>query len=133
MKKYTTAERLKQIMQERNMKQVDILEFVLPVCKKYGLKMNKSDISQYVSGKVEPNQRKLVALAESLNVSETWLMGYEISEKELIDEEEKGKSLAKLIANENMLDAVVKLSKLQPEDKEMVVNLINSLYEKIEK
>ena len=133
MKKYTTAERLKQIMQERNMKQVDILEFVLPVCKKYGLKMNKSDISQYVSGKVEPNQRKLVALAEALNVSETWLMGYEINEKELIDEEEKGKSLAKFIANENMLDAVVKLSKLQPGDKEMVVNLINSLYEKIEK
>ena len=133
MKKYTTAERLKQIMQERNMKQVDILELVLPVCKKYGLKMNKSDISQYVSGKVEPNQRKLVALSEALNVSETWLMGYEINEKELIDEEEKGKSLSKLIANENMLDAVVKLSKLQPEDKEMVVNLINSLYEKIEK
>ena len=133
MKKYTTAERLKQIMQERNMKQVDILELVLPVCKKYGLKMNKSDISQYVSGKVEPNQRKLVALSEALNVSETWLMGYEINEKELIDEEEKGKSLAKLIANENMLDAVVKLSKLQPEDKEMVVNLINSLYEKIKK
>ena len=133
MKKYTTAERLKQIMQERNMKQVDILEFVLPVCKKYGLKMNKSDISQYVSGKVEPNQRKLVALSEALNVSETWLMGYEINEKELIYEEEKGKSLAKLIANENMLDTVVKLSKLQPEDKEMVVNLINSLYEKIEK
>lgn len=133
MKKYTTAERLKQIMQERNMKQVDILELVLPVCKKYGLKMNKSDISQYVSGKAEPNQRKLVALSEALNVSETWLMGYEINEKELIYEEEKGKSLAKLIANENMLDAVVKLSKLQPEDKEMVVNLINSLYEKIEK
>ena len=133
MKKYTTAERLKQIMQERNMKQVDILEFVLPVCKKYGLKMNKSDISQYVSGKVEPNQRKLVALAEALNVSETWLMGYEINEKESIGKVEKGKSLAKLIANENMLDAVVKLSKLQPEDKEMVVNLINSLYEKIEK
>lgn len=133
MKKYTTAERLKQIMQERNMKQVDILEFVLPVCKKYGLKMNKSDISQYVSGKVEPNQRKLVALSEALNVSETWLMGYEINEKELIYEEKKGKSLAKLIANENMLDAVVKLSKLQPGDKEMVVNLINSLYEKIKK
>ena len=120
-------------MQERNMKQVDILELVLPVCKKYGLKMNKSDISQYVSGKVEPNQRKLVALAEALNVSETWLMGYEINEKESIGKVEKGKSLAKLIANENMLDAVVKLSKLQPEDKEMVVNLINSLYEKIEK
>ena len=133
MKKYTTSERLKQIMQEKDMKQVDMLELVLPVCKKYGLKMNKSDISQYVSGKVEPNQRKLVALAEALNVSETWLMDKKKKEKELIYEEEKGKSLAKLIANENMLDAVVKLSKLQPGDKEMVVNLINSLYEKIKK
>ena len=32
-----------------------------------------------------------------------------------------------------MLDEVVKLSKLKKEDKEMVVNLINSLYEKIKK
>lgn len=133
MKKYTTSQRLNQIMKEREIKQVDILELVLPVCKKYGLKMNRSDISQYVSGKVEPNQRKLVALAEALNVSETWLMGYEIEGNELRNEEEKGKSFARLIFNENMLDAVIKLSKLQPEDKKTVVNLINSLYEKIEK
>ena len=47
-----TAARLKQIMEERKLKQVDILNLSLPYCKKYDVKMNKSDISQYVSGKM---------------------------------------------------------------------------------
>ena len=131
MKKYTTSQRLNQILKERNIKQKDILDLVLPICEKYGLKMNKSDISQYVSGKVEPNQRKLVALAEALNVSETWLMGYE--SKEFFSDEELGKSVARLNNDKNISESMIKLSKLQPEDKKMVVNLINSLYEKTEK
>ena len=89
-------------------------------------KYEKNVITNIPSDKIEE-------IAKVLNVSESCLMGWENKDIELINEEEKGKSLAKLIANENMLDAVVKLSKLQPEDKEMVVNLINSLYEKIEK
>ena len=40
--------------------------------------MNKSDISQYVSGKVEPSQDKLVILGMALNVSEAWLMGFDV-------------------------------------------------------
>lgn len=131
MKKYTTSQRLNQILKERNIKQKDILDLVLPICEKYGLKMNKSDISQYVSGKVEPNQRKLVALAEALNVSETWLMGYE--SKDFFSDEELGKSVARLNNDKNISEAMVKLSKLQPEDKKMVVNLINSLYDKTKK
>lgn len=51
MKRFTTSQRLRQIMEERNLKQVDILNKVLPYCAKFDVKMNKSDISQYVSGK----------------------------------------------------------------------------------
>lgn len=40
--------------------------------------MGKSDISQYVSGKVEPGQDKLTILGLALNVSEAWLMGYDV-------------------------------------------------------
>lgn len=40
--------------------------------------MNKSDISQYVSGKVEPSQDKLVILSMALNVSEAWLTGFNV-------------------------------------------------------
>ena len=77
MKITTTAARLQQLMQERGLKQVDILEKARPVCNKYGLKLTKSDLSQYVSGKVVPGQDKLSVLGLALNVNEAWLMGYD--------------------------------------------------------
>ncbi len=40
--------------------------------------MQKNDLSQYVSGKVEPKQDKLTILGLALNVNEVWLMGYNI-------------------------------------------------------
>ena len=78
MKSHTTSDRLSYLMETRHMRQTDILDRVLPVCQKYGLKMNRSDISQYVSGKVSPNQDKLYALAEALNVDPVWLMGVDV-------------------------------------------------------
>ena len=77
MKKENTAIRLKRIMSERNIRQIDILNLSKPICEQYGVKMNRSDISQYCSGKVEPNQDKLFVLSKALNVNESWLMGYE--------------------------------------------------------
>ena len=78
MEKLTTADRLKQIMRERNLKQVDILEFCKPYCEKYGVKLGKNDLSQYISGKVTPGQDKLTILGLALNVNEVWLMGYNL-------------------------------------------------------
>lgn len=40
--------------------------------------MNKSDLSQYCSGKTEPNQDKLYVLGAALNVNEAWLMGFDV-------------------------------------------------------
>ena len=40
--------------------------------------MNRSDISQYVSGKVEPGQDKLAVLAKALHVDPVWLMGIDV-------------------------------------------------------
>ena len=78
MKKETTSERLKQIMRERNLKQVDILRKCAPICEKYNVRLGKNDLSQYVSGKVEPGSDKLGILGRALNVSEAWLMGYDV-------------------------------------------------------
>ena len=77
--KTTTASRLKNLLAARNLKQVDVLEKALPYCKKYGVKLTKSDLSQYVSGKVIPKQDKLTILGLALDVSEAWLMGYDVS------------------------------------------------------
>lgn len=65
-------------MEERNLKQIDILKLAEPFCKKYRIKLNKSDLSQFVNGKVVPGQWKLTILALALNVSEVWLMGHDV-------------------------------------------------------
>ena len=78
MNRENTAIRLKTIMSTRGLRQIDILNLTAPYCKKYNVKMNKSDISQYCSGKVEPNQEKLFILGNALNVNEAWLMGFDV-------------------------------------------------------
>lgn len=78
LKKLTTSDRLKQIMSERGLKQVDILNACKPYCEKYGVKLAKNDLSQYISGKVQPGQDKLSVLGLALNVNEVWLMGYNV-------------------------------------------------------
>lgn len=75
---HTTAERLRQIMQERGLKQADILRLCEPYCKQLNVKMGRNDLSQYVAGKIEPGQYKLIILGRALNVSEPWLMGFDV-------------------------------------------------------
>ena len=78
MKVENTSTRLKKIMRDRNLKQVDILDMAKPYCDNFNVKLNKNDLSQYVSGKVEPGQIKLSILSMTLDVSEAWLMGYDV-------------------------------------------------------
>lgn len=79
MEKYTTSDRLKWLMRERGLRQVDILERCKPYCAQFNVKLGRNDLSQYVSGKVQPSQRKLTILGLALGVSEAWLMGYNVS------------------------------------------------------
>lgn len=77
MAKYNTAYRLKEIMKERGLKQIDIIRLAQPYAQKYKTKIGRNDLSQYVSGKVTPGQSKLFILAKALGVNEAWLMGYD--------------------------------------------------------
>ena len=85
--KETTGKRLRTIMEERNLKQVDILRMCEPYCEKYGVKLAKNDLSQYISDKVQPKQDKLSILGMALGVSEAWLMGYDVPMKPVTKEE----------------------------------------------
>lgn len=76
--KESTGTRIKKIMNDRNLKQVDILNLCAPYCTKYGIKLAKNDLSQYISDKVQPRQDKLSILGMGLNVSEAWLMGFDV-------------------------------------------------------
>lgn len=76
--KNTTAARLQQVMNERNLKQVDVISLSKVHQKELGVKLGKSALSQYINGKSTPDQEKLVLLARTLGVSEAWLMGYDV-------------------------------------------------------
>lgn len=117
MKKYTTADRLKQIMNERDLKQVDILNLVKPFCEKYNEKINKSHMSQWVSGINEPNQPKLYILAQALGVSEPWLMGYDVS-SERTDMKKKAEQDADLLEMFEQLTDV---------EKQIVMDMMSSM------
>ena len=121
--KENTSDRLKQLMNERKLKQVDILNLSLPYCKKYNIKMNKSDISQYVSGKVEPSQEKLVVLGMALNVSEAWLMGFDVSPIRKDNSKEAEKDV----------DLLWKFSMLEQRDKETILDMIDVMVSRKEK
>lgn len=83
--KVTTGIRLKQLMDERNLKQIDILRLSQPFQKKLNISLSKSALSQYVNDIQSPDQHKLTLLAETFKVSEAWLMGYDVPKETDID------------------------------------------------
>lgn len=72
MKRSNTSERLKYLMDAKNLKQSDIIEKVTAM----GEYISKSALSQYVNDQSTPDQKKLTILSKALDVSEVWLMGY---------------------------------------------------------
>ncbi len=85
----TTSNRIKQAMKSSNLKQVDIVNKAKTLENETGIKLSKTDLSQYVNGKVQPGQKKLYILAKVLNVSEAWLLGYDVESKRIDDKERK--------------------------------------------
>lgn len=96
MKKIPTSERLKEIMHEKGLKQIEVVRLAKPLCEKYNVRLGRNDMSQYVAGKVEPGQYKLYILAKTLNVSEAWLMGLEVPKERC---EEKVSTLQQKISS----------------------------------
>lgn len=80
MSKECFAVNLSEAMKKRQLKQVDIIR----AAKEQGIKLGKSHMSQYVSGKTVPRETILRFLADILEVDVQWLIGKrsEIEEKE---------------------------------------------------
>lgn len=65
------SERLTEAMQLRGIKQIDIVN----TAELHGIKLGKSHISQYVSGKTHPRDEIMQFLASALRVNVQWLRG----------------------------------------------------------
>lgn len=80
------SDRLQSALQHRNMRQIELAE-------RSGI--HRSMINNYISGRCEPKQQRLKALADALDVSEIWLAGYDVG----MEKEQKNKNddLAQII------------------------------------
>lgn len=131
--KTNTSNRLKQIMSERSLKQVDILNLSIPFQKKYGIKLSKSTLSQYVNGVQSPDQNRIYLLAKTLGVSEAWLMGFDVpmleiensnSTTSLVEEITKISSKLEEPRQKKVLDTAHSQFKEQKEEEKKNANVI---------
>ena len=67
------ADRLRAAMEKQNMKQVDLVRAAASA----GVKLGKSHVSQYVSGKTVPRTDILNFLAQTLHTDSEWLLGHD--------------------------------------------------------
>lgn len=65
----TCGKRIERALNIRGMKQADLCKLA---------HIPKSSLSLYLSGAYEPKQDRVYEMAIALNVSETWLMGYDV-------------------------------------------------------
>ncbi len=97
----TFANRLKKALDVNNMKPIDLAKKA---------KINKSLISSYMSGVCKAKQDKLDAIATVLNVSEAWLMGYDVPMDREFTENSNAELIKKIDSlNESQKEAIIKI------------------------
>ena len=119
-----TKDRLKEAMQHAEKRQADLV-------RETGL--NRGTISRYLSGEVEPRQDAAYKLALALNVSETWLWGYDVP-KERTASQKKNDDLVKIIAqmrrDPKFFEIVSMLAELPAEQYDSLTTIISALGKK---
>lgn len=115
MKQDTFANRLKKAMDMNGFKQIDLVNKT---------NLDKSLINKYLNGISEAGNDKLALLSNVLNVSEPWLMGYDVPMYEFKDQ-----NFNDYLKKMNELDELLfnKAKELSDEDKRMIINIINAI------
>jgi transcriptional regulator with XRE-family HTH domain len=92
--------------------------------------LDRGSISSYLSGKYEPKQKAIYKLSQALDVSEAWLLGYEVPMERSL-ESKKNDQLAKLVvrlrADEAFYNTVVALAELDESQHEAIRQLVATL------
>ena len=65
----TISDRIKKALRIKGMKQAELCKLA---------NIPKSSLSQYLSGDFEPKQDRIYLISKALNVSEAWLMGFDV-------------------------------------------------------
>ena len=115
------AQRIRKAMDAKGKKQADLV-------RETGL--DRGAISSYLSGKYEPKQKAIYKLSKAVDVSEAWLLGYEVPMTRTEDQK-KNDQLAKLVVklrtDEAFYNTVVALAELDESQHEAIRQLVATL------
>ena len=121
MKKLETRNRIREALQIRNMKQVELAE-------KTGI--SKGTINNWLYNRYQPKQTALMKLAKVLDVSELWLAGYD-TPMERPETQKKSDELAQLIhsmrKNEDLKNLFLSICNLSDDQRKSIESLVNEL------
>ena len=124
MQRVPVSVRLREAMDDAGKKQADLV-------RETGI--DKGALSSYLSGKYEPKQKAIGALARALGVSEMWLWGYDVP-KVRTAEQKKNDTLvdvvSKLRSDPDFFDVVAQLAELTAGDYMSIKTIISSLRNK---
>ncbi len=116
--KALVKDRLKQAMDYRNMTAADL-------CNKGNF--NKSTVFYWLNGKNVPKNDKLYLLAKILDVSEAWLLGYDVKmEREIVQKEidELAEMVERIKKDPDFRAIALSLHRLDPGQLTAVKNLL---------
>ena len=117
-------DRLKEALLIRGMKAIELSEKA---------DIPKGAISYYLSGKSSPKADRLNYISIALNVSEAWLLGYDVP-MERTTEQKKNDSIVRFVAqmrkDNDFYSVVSDLADLQPEEYAVVKAMISTLKKK---
>ena len=121
MVNYERLNRIREALQIRNMKQVEL-------CEKSGIK--KSSLNSWITQRWQPKQDAIMKMARALDVSEMWLAGYDVPMDRPV-EQKKSDELAKLIhsirSDEELKNLLLSICSLNSEQRKTIEGVVNEL------
>ena len=117
-------DRLKEALEIRGMKPIELSE---------RLDISRGTISYYLSGKSSPKADRLNLICSTLNVSEAWMLGYDVPMNRTA-EQKKNDNIVKIVAQmrkeNDFFDIVSMLADLPQEQYAIVKSMILALGQK---
>lgn len=121
MEELIIRNRIREALQIRNMKQVELSE-------KTGIA--KGTINNWLNNRYQPKQTPLVKMAKALDVSELWLAGYDVPMNRPV-EQKKSDELAQLIhsmrKDEELKNLFISICSLTGEQRKTIKSLVSEL------
>lgn len=114
-------DRLKIAMDRSDMKAVDL-------CEKTGIP--KSAVSYYMAGKSEPKSDRLYVIAKALDVSEAWLLGYDVDMARSVEQKELDEIAQvndRMQKEKDFRQLIIKINHLKPEQFDIIQKLLDQL------